>query len=294
MKLSLSIIVILLSSSFALYSQEDKSLLSDLQLDTEQDTNRQVSIFKSSRIGLGQSTEQLAKRELQFRVSHLFGRISDGIQELFGLDQMYNLDLSLEYGISDRIQVGLARSNDFNKTVQMSGKAAILRQSSHSSPPLSLTYFGSFNIQSRNYNDDRPFVDRLQYVNQLLIARKFTKQFSAQISPTIVYLNRVYTDEYPHTIFSSVFAVSIGITPSININVEYVYILPTFSKDLYDIGKNPLTIGFDFETGGHVFQVFITNGTRLQPSGFNQQWDNDNFFKGDIHLGFSIMRSFNL
>lgn len=294
MKFAITLTILLIPSLSTVFSQEDKSLLSDLETVAIQDTNTKVSTFKSSRLALGQSTEQLAKRELQFRVSHLFGRISDGIQELFGLDQMYNLDLSLEYGITDRIQVGLARSNDFNKTVQMTLKAAVMQQTAPSGAPVSITYFGSFNIRSRNFDDNRPFVDRLEYVNQLLVARRFTKNFSAQITPSIVYLNRVNTEEYPHTIFSSAIGASIGITPSININLEYIFIFPTFSEDLYDAAKNPLTIGVDFETGGHVFQVFITNATRLQPSGFNQQWDNDNFFKGDIHLGFSIMRSFNL
>ncbi|TLX71139.1 hypothetical protein E9993_20945 [Labilibacter sediminis] len=76
--------------------------------------------------------------------------------------------------------------------------------------------------------------------------------------------------------------------------MEYNYVLPTFGKDLYELAKNALSFGIDIETGGHVFQIFLSNATRLQPTGYVAQWNNDNFFDGEIHFGFSIMRSFSM
>ncbi|GAB7088100.1 DUF5777 family beta-barrel protein [Marinifilum fragile] len=271
-------------------AQEENTLLN--QIDTIGE-DRPVKGFKSSRLILGQSTVQLAERELQFRVSHLFGRITDGIEELYGLDQMYNVDLSFEYGITNRSQVGLARSNDFDKTVQLSFKRALIRQSLQNSPKFSLSYFGSFNIKTRNYDESRSFSDRLEYVNQLLLSRRFSKKIAVQISPSYTYLSRVLTNQHPHSLLATNFGVSTSITKSTNFNIEYIYTFPTFTSDLYDFKKNVLSLGFDIETGGHVFQVYITNSTRVQPGSFIQQYNNDNFFDGDIHIGFSIMRSFN-
>ena len=274
----------------SLQAQEENSLLNQLDINQE---DRPVTSFKSSRLILGQSTVQLSERELQFRVSHLFGRVTDGIEELFGLDQMYNVDLSFEYGITDRSQIGLARSNDFDKTVQLSFKRSILKQTVQGSPKFSLTYFGSFNIKTRSYEQSRSFSDRLEYVNQIILSRKFN-DISVQIAPSYTYVSRVLTGDHPHSIFATNLGISKSVTKSTNFNVEYVYTFPTFTSDLYDFEKNVLSIGFDIETGGHVFQVYITNSTRVQPGSFIQQYNNDNFFDGDIHIGFSIMRSFNL
>lgn len=274
-----------------LHAQEYKSLLS--QLDTGR-VEAPVPTFKSTRLILGQSTEQLYKGELQFRVSHLFGRISDGIDELYGLDIMHNVDISFEYGITDKLQIGLARSNDFDKTLQGSSKSSFVKQSDPNNRPVSLSYFGALYVKTRNYNESVSFKDRTEFVNQLLISRKFSEKFSAQIAPSYVYLTKPASNDYPQSLFATNLGVSMALTKSTNFNIEYVYTFPTYDSDLYDMSKNALSFGLDIETGGHVFQVFITNSTRLQPGRFIQQYNNDDFFNGDIHIGFSIMRSFNL
>ena len=277
--------------SNVVFAQEEKSLMLQLKADK---IDRPVAIFKSSRLILGQSTVQLSERELQFRVSHLFGRISDGLDELYGLDQMYNVDISFEYGISNSMQVGLARSNDFDKTLQLSGKYAILKQSSLEKPKISLSFFGSMYVKTKDYEMERNFGDRLDYLSQIILARKFSNQFSAQIAPSYTYVSRVSESEHPHSIVAINLGTSMAITKSTNFNLEYVYTVPSFNSDLYDFKRNALSLGFDIETGGHVFQVFVTNSTRVQPGRFTQQFNNDNFFKGHLHIGFSIMRSFSL
>jgi hypothetical protein len=293
MKWKMISLIILVNFLFlsVLPAQEYKSLLS--QLDTSR-VEVPVSAFKSTRLILGQSTVQLSKGELQFRVSHLFGRISEGIDELYGLDLMHNVDISFEYGITDKLQIGLARSNDFDKTLQGSSKSSFVKQSDGNNRPISLSYFGALYIKTRNYNENVSFKDRTEFVNQILVSRRFSERFSAQIAPSYVYLTKPATDDYPQSLFASNFGVSMRLTKSTNFNIEYVYTFPTFDSDLYDMGRNALSFGFDIETGGHVFQVFITNSTRVQPGRFIQQYNNDDFFNGDIHIGFSIMRSFNL
>jgi hypothetical protein len=286
---TLSIMLLTIPSLLA----QENELLGELMEQNEEATKTSISAFKSSRVILGPSTVQLSKRELQFRVSHLFGRVSDGIEELYGLDQMYNVDISFEYGISDQLSASLARSNDFDKTLQFSLKQILLNQSNDNALPYVVSVLGGINIRTKDYEDNRPFEDRLEYVLQLLASGRFSDQLAYQISPGLVRLNRVPTKEHPHTVLSTTLGVSYSISPSSTLNAEYVYILPTFD-DFYSGSKNSLSLGMDIETGGHVFQVFISNATRLQTSGYHQMWENDSFFDGDIHIGFSIMRSFSL
>ena len=156
---------------------------------------------------------------------------------------------------SDLIQVGLARSNDFDKTLQTSFKSSLVKQSKVKNNPISLSYFGSLNIRSKDYTDDRSFKDRNELVNRILISRKFSDRFSAQITPTFVHINRTSTNDHPHSLFATNLGVSMSVSKSTNFNIEYIYTLPTFDSDLYETSKNILSFGFDMETGGHVFQV---------------------------------------
>jgi len=276
--------------SLQLFGQETNLLD---ELNTPEDDNQQpVLTFESTRVVLGPSVRQLTKGELQFRVSHLFGRVSDGIQELYGLDQVFNVDLALDYGVSNRLALGLARSSDFDKTLQSNVKYAILQQRNLGKPAISLSYLAGVNIRTRNYEVERDFVDRLEYVHQILLACKFGEQLSGQLAPGFIHLNRVPTTDHPNSIWLTGLGLSYRVSPSAAVNVDYQYIFPTFEKDIYDAQKNVLSLGIDVDTGGHVFQLFITNSTRLQTSGFAQQWNNDVFFDGDVHVGFSIMRSF--
>ncbi|MCU4163766.1 DUF5777 family beta-barrel protein [Carboxylicivirga caseinilyticus] len=272
---------------------QEKNLLDELSTHAKASSEQYVSAFKSTRLVLGPTTVQLSAKELQFRVSHLFGLMSDGIQELFGLDQIYNVDIALDYGLTNWLSAGIARSSDYDKTLQTGVQLAILKQTT-SAQWFSLSYAGGVNIRTRKYEIERPFIERLEYEHLVLLSRKFNHQFSAQVTPGWVNLNRVPTTAHPHSLWYTALGVSYALTPSTTLNGEYTYVWPTFNDGLYDGGKNGLSVGVDIETGGHVFQLFVTNATRLQPSGFAAQWNNNVFFDGDIHFGFSIMRSFSL
>lgn len=272
---------------------QNTDLLSELSNATSEETVQYVSAFKSTRLILGASTTQLMAHELQFRVSHVFGPVSDGIQELYGLDQIANVDIALDYGINRWLSASLARSSDFDKTVQSTIKTALFRQS-NTKPGISLTYIFSINVRTRKYDVERDFSERLEYVNQLIISRKLNNHLSLLLAPGWLHLNRVPTTEYPNSLFYTTAGISYHLTPSTSLNGEYHYVLPTFDSSLYDTSKNALSIGVDIETGGHVFQLFISNASRLQSSGYVPHWNNDGFFDGDIHFGFSIMRSFDI
>lgn len=273
-------------------NQQDDDLFAELDDLTIESDNEVIATFKSTRLLIGQSTERVKQRQLHFRISHVFGKIK-GIDNFFGLDQINNMHISLEYGLTDFIQLGIARSNKPDKTYSNSIKVSALRQRDGASPfPFALSYFGSLDIKTREYFPEarnKNFSGRLEYVNQLLISRKFNKDLSLQVSPTFVYRNLTETENDPNAIFSIAMGGRYLISRSISLNAEYYYTLPTF--DTHDASKNTLAVGMDIETGGHVFQLYFTNAFALHPGKFaiNQSGD---FFNRDINFGFSILREF--
>ncbi len=275
-----------------LFSEAQKDLLADLQANVPPE-NAITSSFMSSRLVLGQTTRQMGKNELQVRISHVFGRITSGYQEFWGIDNIENVDIALEYGFSNNFQMGLARSSDFNKTLQASYKINLLSQQADNTPFLNLTYFGSLNVYTRKYETDRVFKDRLEYVQQLLASHKLNNTFSFLVAPTYVHINQTASGDHGNDLFSTGVGMSIRLTSSMRINTEYYYTFPTYSSDVWSADQNALSFGLDLETGGHVFLVFLSNAKRLQTSGFIPTWNNDRISNGDFHIGFSIMRSFN-
>lgn len=291
-------VLLLIVCSLSVYAQEptnnqqDDDLFAELDDLTIESDNEVIATFKSTRLLIGQSTERVKQRQLHFRISHVFGKIK-GIDNFFGLDQINNMHISLEYGLTDFIQLGIARSNKPDKTYSNSIKISALRQRDGTSPfPFALSYFGSLDIKTREYFPEarnKNFSGRLEYVNQLLISRKFNKDLSLQVSPTFVYRNLTETENDPNAIFSIAMGGRYLISRSISLNAEYYYTLPTFNT--LDGSKNTLAVGMDIETGGHVFQLYFTNAFALHPGKFaiNQSGD---FFNRDINFGFSILREF--
>ena len=272
---------------------ESDDLFSELDDLTIEESNEVIATFKSTRILLGQSTERVKKRQLHFRISHVFGKI-EGISNFFGLDNINNMHLSFEYGLTDYIQLGLLRSNKPDKTYSTSLKLSALRQKTGKNPfPFALSYFGSVDIKTREYfpeERDDNFEGRLEYVNQLLISRKFTDHLSLQLSPTLVYRNLTETKEDPNSIYSIGVGGRYLVSRSISVNAEYYYKLPTF--DIHSNTNDMFTIGLDIETGGHVFQLYFTNAFALHPGKFAINQSGDFFNEREINFGFSILREF--
>lgn len=274
-------------------SNEDDALFDELDTMTTKENSDVIATFKSTRLMLGQSIERVKKHQLHFRISHVFSRIK-GIDNFFGLDNLNNMHLSFEYGLTDYIQLGLSRSNKPDKTYSSSLKLSLLRQKIENNIPFSLSYFGSIDYKSRNYAPearDRNFEGRLDYIHQILLARKFNTNLSLQLSPTWIHRNLTEVVEEPSDIYSIGLGGRYMISRSTSVNLEYFYTIPTF--DAQSLKKDALTIGFDIETGGHVFQLYFTNAFALHPGKFaiNQNGD---FFNRDINFGFSILREFNL
>lgn len=267
-------------------------LLDELESQPVSETIYTEATFKGTRIVNGHSVEVRAPGVLDFVIAHRFGRLNGGAYEFFGLDAS-NIRLGLEYGLAKGLNVGIGRSS-FEKTFDGYMKYQLLRQQQGATTvPVSVTGFASVAINSlRNENPERslPFSARLDYTYQLLIARKFSSAFSLQLSPTLVHRNLVATRAINNALFALGVAGRYKLTQRIALNLEYYYRLNATTENLF---YNPLAIGVDIETGGHVFQLHITNARAMIEEGFITE-TTGNFLSGDIHFGFNISRVFEL
>ena len=283
--------ILFLILTLGLSAQDDGGSLLDL-LGEEETTNYATASFKSTRIINSSSIENVSEGVLDFRISHRFGRVNSGVQEFFGLDAA-TIRLGLDYGITDRLMVGIGRST-VQKAVDGFVKYKLLRQSTgKKNMPITLSLYSSMMINWQDWPEpDRVnyFSSRLTYTYQLLIGRKFSKSTSLMLMPTMVHRNLVENT----SIANDVYAIGIGGRQKINsrlaITAEYYYVLPDQVADIY---TNSLSIGVDIETGGHVFQLHFTNSLGMMDKQYITE-TTGKWGEGDIHIGFNVSRVFTL
>ncbi len=272
------------------FAQDLDALLS---AETKPTIDYATATFKASRIINGHSIEQMKKKQLDFRISHRFGTLNNGPYGLFGLDQSV-IHFSLEYGLKDWLMVGAGRGS-FNKTYDTFAKFRFLRQSSGAVwMPVSLSYFTSVELNTLKFQDPTRtnyFSSRLAYVHQLLIARKFNDKFSFQLSPTFIHRNLVKSELDQNDIYSMGAGARYKLTKRLSLNAEYYYIYNPNAKFLDTRYYDSVSVGIDIETGGHVFQIMLTNSQGMREGSFIPQ-TTGNWLDGDIHLGFNISRVF--
>lgn len=251
--------------------------------------------FKTSRLVNGHSIEQPAKGVLDFKIMHRFGPPTPGrpFYNFLGLDQA-NIRIAFEYGVTDRVMIGIGRSKDPGKAYDGFVKTQLLKQSTGKRVmPISLSYFTSIVAKSADFrrpNIDFPFSARLSYTHQLLIARKFNEELSLQIMPTFIHRNMVARNSESNDVVSVGVGGRYMISGSTSINAEYYYVLP---NQLGDSFYNALAIGVDIETGGHVFQLHLTNSLGMIEPAFITE--TRSAFDGlGIRFGFNLSRVFNV
>ncbi|MFN3404704.1 MAG: DUF5777 family beta-barrel protein [Cytophagaceae bacterium] len=284
--------IFLLNSITLSFAQDD--LMQMLEEETSAVKNRDFTqaTFKGTRIINGQSVENPAKGVLQALISHRFGTISSGAYNLFGLDAA-TIRLGFDYGISNHLTVGIGRST-VNKAFDGYLKCKLLRQSK-GNVKMPVTVVGYFNTTintAPKSTQDLPLdlTSRLIYTYQLMIARKFSERLSLQVSPTFLHRNLVATRNDQHDIWALGFAGRFKLSRRISLCSEYYYLLPGYTSDNF---SDSFAVGFDIETGGHVFQVHVTNSAGMIESQFIPS-TTDNWSKGDIRIGFNISRVFTL
>ena len=276
----------LILASLQLSSQD---LLDVLELEAPVTENIVSATFKGTRIVNGHSIENRKNKELEFIISHRFGRVNTGFEELFGLDQA-NIRFALEYGLTDDLTAGLGRSS-FEKTYDGYLKYSLLKQKTGANAfPFAVSLFGSIAAKSQKAiaGNERTFAESLFYVGQVLIAKKVNSSLSIQVTPTYVHRNLVTIAADPHDIFALGFGTRVKLSKRVSLNAEYYQ---QFQKLTSIKARNSLAFGVDIETGGHVFQIILSNAITMVEKSFITE-TTGNFFGGDIHLGFNLSRTF--
>lgn len=275
--------ICILLSTHTVISQDD--LLEELQAEVKEEPFESPA-FKAMKIGNLQSTKVAGKKDLYLYVSHRFGSLKDGLTTFFGFDNA-NTKIQLVYGVHDGIQIGVSRES-LRKTYASHIKALIKAQSKDF--PLSIVGYATTNIRTDLRKEQFPllkFGDRMSYATQLLVSRRFSTNFSFELAPTFVRQNLVLEPFQKHNQIALGMGGRMKVSKRMSINVDYSY---NFSRHEDSIFTNPLTLGLDIETGGHVFQLLFSNAQSTNEPGFISNAEGK-WFK-DVFFGFNIVRVF--
>ena len=286
------VLTLFLISIFS-YSQENPE---DLLKMVEEKPKKEftTATFKTTRLINFHTTEVLGKKSLDFRISHRFGDFNSGAYNAWGIDGGANIRLALEYSHEGRFMFGIGRTSG-NKIADGFLKWKLLRQTTNNSTPVNITLFSSLyhtfeRVTIDGINKFQYPTDRLSYCNQIMISRKFNSRFSFQLTGAVVHFNLVekITDKNDCFLIGGVTRFKFAKRQAITL--EYGYRINQYSKDSY---YDSFGIGYDLETGGHVFQIHITNSFGLTENQYfmytNKSWNN-----WGVRLGFNISRVFSL
>ena len=261
-----------------------------------------VNAFKNKQLINAQTT--VIPEGFDFTIMHRFGKIGldDRVyKDFLGFDNPANIRFSLSYKLNDRAYVGVGRTK-FGKTIDLEGKYVLLRQTADNSTPLSVALFNNTGINTEATNDYGPnayfsdsitpfinkFAHRINYTTELIVSKQFSDKISLQLSPTIVYKNVVLGLEEDHFTFVLPFSGRFQYSFGSAILFEYAYKLNNRSESVLD---NPFSLGFEFGTAGHVFQVFMSNSYYLREASIYTM-EPYNFYDSpnEFVLGFNIRR----
>ena len=285
-----SILISVLSlTAFVSLAQED-DLLKELDNLNQNETRFELPAFKALQIGNLQSTKVVDNADLYMVVAHRFGTVNNGIDDFFGLDQA-NTKIQLLYGLLPNLQVGISRDS-YEKTYSGTAKYKVFRQSDI--VPVNVSLYGSVDVNSQLKTSVYPGLktsDRFSYTAQILASRSFSQKLSLQLAPIYVRhnlqdLNYTITPTYNQILLG--FGGRYKLLKRLSFNLDYAY---NFSKNSNSLYNNPLTMGIDIETGGHVFQLLFTNSRASNDSSFLTETTGD-WSKGEISFGFNIVRVF--
>ncbi|WP_293870124.1 DUF5777 family beta-barrel protein [Flavobacterium sp.] len=276
-------IILLLLIPMSLFAQED--LLKEI--DTASAKKSIVeSAFKGLKIVNIESTKLASKGDFYFIVAHRFSSIKDGFEGGYGLDNAVS-QLKFLYGVADWFSVSAARSE---LAYDFAGKY-LLQPQIKNGFPVAIAGFTSLAINNTLKESNYPqlkFVDRLIYVAQILVSRKVNKNLSLELAPTFFHENFVIDDNQAN----SQYAIGMGgrykFAKRWSVNIDYAAHLNRSSTSPY---KNPLSIGVDLETGGHVFQMHFSSSQGIHEAGFLGNTTGD-WRTGNVFFGFNLLRVF--
>jgi hypothetical protein len=312
----LSLFLIILIFLSQLFSQDDDLL--KLVEDIEKSGKNREYVFatwKAYRLGNAQTTETVKKNHLEYRILHRFGNVADANKTLnqiahtaFGIDIANDIRMSLEYGITNDITIALGRSR-VNELVDVSAKWRFLKQTTDFKIPVSIALFSSMgyttlspdrlyaNVAVKNFPTRE--AHRINYVTQVIIASKVNSWLSLELLPTWLHRNFIVQTFNPNTGREDGNDYPIlGIAGRIKLShrviffADYFYNFHPYFKDNPNVFM-PLSVGFEIETGGHVFTLFFANNSAIVENNFLVS-TTDTWSKAQIKFSFCISRTFSL
>ncbi len=241
--------------------------------------------------GLG-TVQLLGKGDLNSMIQHNFGDVRGGIDTFFGVDEGANVRIAFGYGLTDNINIGIGRTSR-EDNIDFSTDVRFLRQTVSNSTPISLVVKGNVGIRTQKESFGMSFVERLNYLGSVMVARKFSDDFSFQISPMIAHFNTVVktkpNQELHNTIAGLGFAGRFKLNERKSISFEYLPVI----GDRFSETKNHAAIVYELETGGHVFQMFFMSGRWFTEQHLLTRTQT-NFFEPNFRFGFNVNRVFGL
>lgn len=270
-----------------------------------------AATFKANKIINAHSIETVKKGTLDFRVTHRFGNMGGGsgggVHTLYGFDASDDIRISFDYGITDNFQIGVARSKRW-ENLDGSLKWRFMSQTTDNKSPLSIVLYSDAAFSPVKEDEFYLGVDsavphkmahRLSYTTQLIIARKFNWRLSLELIGSYNHRNFVKNYQNPanaafdaNDLFSAGIAGRFKITKRFSLIFDYFHNFSPFRTGNTSIGYyKPLGIGFEIETGGHVFTLNFTNAKGIIENDFLPN-TTDDWLKGGFKFGFNISRVF--
>jgi hypothetical protein len=304
------------------------------------------------------TAQPLQKDILNFIFNHRFGDAKSTGYDFFGLDKGANTQLSLDYGLTDKLSLGFSRVTAF-KTYEARSKYFIMPQTN--SFPVSIAIFGSIGLETEKQTANMgPYIlppssgypvldeaikkklnsyeltysDRTSYLGSVLISRRFGERFSLQASPmfshrnfvkpglsnnrygldiggkiqlnksisflfeTILSNKRDYIGENYATVDLAGYGSSTNLTATqINSSyykssdLAYVYLRNVYFDKPVKYYSIPLSFGLSYESGGHIYNVFVTNSSALAHTQLLRGAEYD-YKNREWTVGFNINRFF--
>lgn len=286
-------LLILLINILTVSAQTD-SLMNEMKGENGNDAI--MAAFKSDRLILSQTTTMVKKYNLDFKVAHRFGDVGGtdgGSRILWGLDNSSDIYIDFDYGISDRLNIGFGRSK-YEQLLDLQLKYALFQQTANDHIPFSVSLIAKIGFTPYKVVTDvfDNYGDRFSYLGQAIISRKFSSEFSLQLSPTLLMRKVLLTPADEKTMFALGAAARLKLTKRFGIVADYYKVFSEFRKEttsenFYD----PLGLGFEIETGGHVFTLTFVNAKAIVENNFIPN-STSSWTKGQYRFGFTISRMF--
>lgn len=281
MKKYTTLLFIFLLIPFAFNAQEKE--------DEKKKEKPERDAFESSHVIDNPTNVLLSKNALEIQMQHRFGVINDNKNDMAGFWGDSNIRIGVAYGIHERLTIGFGTTK-FNRLQDFNWKVGLLRQTRSNSMPFSVTYYGNFTIDARSKENFSLKQDRYSYFNQLIIAKRFNPNVSLQIAPSVSHYNLVHPD-MKNDMVSIAFGGRFKISPQTAILVDYSQPITEIKNDEYK-PEPGISLGFEFATSAHEFQIMLTNYNGLVQQK-NYMYNQNDFFNGDFMIGFNITRIYN-